>query len=241
MDSMVATAKASCEYDDLITVSVGYGSLHECNERLAAEKLSKYFGSNHYVLTLPNVFEGQSALMGASQMPHLTYAEITKTIGPSPTVVPFRNANLISLATAIAAAEDAQAVYIGVHAEDARNFAYPDCTPEFIGAMAAAVYIGTYNKVHLVAPLQYYTKVDVLKVAVDLELPLEETWSCYDPKCLGAGDLSVGLKDLWAACGLCPTCVERIEAFKDLGFIDPVPYAIDIDWGDCVTLMTNGE
>lgn len=37
------------------------------------------------------------------------------------------------------------------------------------------------------------------------------TWSCY--------------RGSDKACGTCPTCVERMNAFREAGLKDPIPYA----------------
>lgn len=110
-------------------------------------------------------------------------------------------------------AKDLATVYIGVHAEDGRNWAYPDCTPEFVGAMANAIYVGTYFTVRLSAPFVNASKADIIKRGDELGVPYNLTWSCY------AGDEY--------HCGECPTCRARKEAFIVAGVTDPTDYASD--------------
>jgi len=108
--------------------------------------------------------------------------------------------------------EDREAtVWFGAHAEDAHNWAYPDCTPEFVGAMANAIYIGTYHKVRLVTPFIHSLKSDIVRYGDELALPFELTWSCYV-----GGDKH---------CGICPTCRARKEAFIQAAVRDPTVYA----------------
>jgi 7-cyano-7-deazaguanine synthase len=202
-------------YSDVIAVTCQYGSKHNARELEAAVKIADKFCTGHSIVNLPDIFRGaDSALMDEVTMPHMTYNEIAEEEGPSPTVVPFRNGNLISVATAIAVTNDAEAVYVGMHAEDARNWAYPDCTPEFLGAMANAVFVGTYQKVRLVFPLIHMMKSGVVTRAALLNVPARLTYSCYEGR--------------RKHCGLCPTCVERVEAFNEAGYIDPAEYEIDI-------------
>lgn len=85
-----------------------------------------------------------------------------------------------------------------------------DCTPEFIGAMASAIYIGTYHQVRLHAPLTWLTKAEVIRLGVQLNVPYELTWSCYE----GGGK----------HCGVCPTCRARKQAFMDADVVDPTEY-----------------
>lgn len=110
-------------------------------------------------------------------------------------------------------AKDLATVYIGVHAEDSRNWAYPDCTPEFVGAMANAIYVGTYFTVRLSAPFVNASKADIIKKGDELGVPYNLTWSCY------AGDEY--------HCGVCPTCRARKEAFIAAGVSDLTDYASD--------------
>src|SRR5690606_31659982 len=125
----------------------------------------------------------------------------------------FRNGLLLSNLAAIAAADpEAEAIYIGTHAEDALAMAYPDCTLMFIGAMASAVYIGTYHKIQLHAPFIESMKADVVKKGHELGVPYELTWSCYR----GEG----------VHCGACPTCHARKEAFRLANVVDPTVYAV---------------
>jgi len=148
--------------------------------------------------------------------PEMSYEDIEDSYGVSPTYVPFRNANFLSIASTHALVHGASEVWAGMHAEDAHNWAYPDCTPEFLGAMSAAIYVGSYHQVRLITPHQWRTKADVVRRGYELDVPFEHTWSCY------AG----GVKH----CGTCPTCVGRINAFRAIEREDPVPYEIDIDW-----------
>jgi len=112
-------------------------------------------------------------------------------------------------------AKDLCTIYFGAHAEDAQNWAYPDCTPEFIGAMANAIYVGSYNTVRLVAPFMYDMKVDIVETGIDLDVPYELTWSCYKGEELH--------------CGVCPTCRSRKKAFYEARVEDPTIYQDNVD------------
>lgn len=101
-------------------------------------------------------------------------------------------------------------IYFGAHAEDAHNWAYPDCTPEFIGAMANAIYIGSYMQIRLHTPLQWLNKEGVVRLGDSLGVPFETTWSCYKGEELH--------------CGVCPTCRSRRQAFITAGVQDPTQY-----------------
>lgn len=219
MDSTTALAKALSTFgmEAVEAISVQYGSVHQNAESAAAEVIASYYEVHRRVLYIdPDVFnQGNSALMGKSAIPDEEYHDI-ETETPSATVVPFRNANFISQAVAVAEGAGYDQVWIANHATDSAGFAYPDCTPEFMGAMAAAVYIGTLRKVRLVTPFQQMSKAEIVGVAADLEAPLHLTWSCY--------------RGAEVACGQCPTCLERIRAFAVAGYVDPINYAIPVAW-----------
>lgn len=203
---------------DVIAVTVQYGSKHQEAETAAAGSIVQFYrGFNvdivHKIIQLPDIFKGAgSALMDESKMPHQSYEELMETKGPSPTVVPFRNANIISVCTAIAVAEDAEEVYVATHSTDSHNWAYPDCTPEFLGAMMNAVFVGTYNKVRLVAPFIYSTKAQVVGIGHRHNAPFSLSYSCYEGRA--------------KHCGICPTCVERKEAFLEAHVADPTEYEV---------------
>jgi 7-cyano-7-deazaguanine synthase len=192
--------------ENVLALSFDYGQRHRV-ELEAAKAVSDYLGIKHYIQSIPKDIFGNSALTGVKEIPQKSYEELT---GVSPVYVPFRNGIFLSIATAIALKEGAEYIYFGPHATDARNFAYPDCTFEFSGAMANAIYMGTYHKVRLVTPLQWLTKTEVVKLGLLLNTPFHLTHSCYKGK---------------PACGKCPTCLERLKAFKQAGVKDPIEYA----------------
>jgi len=218
IDSSTALALTRARGDEVLPISFVYGQKHD-NEIDAAREIVNHYDLDPWaIVQLQEWLFAKGALAGDDEMPHQTYEELHEAEGPSPTYVPFRNGNLISQAVAYALTQDAEAVIIGAHAEDAHNFAYPDCTPEFLGAMASAIYVGTYHKVRLEAPFQYLTKKQIIELGIELQVPYEKTWSCYDPV------YDEDRKEL-IACGKCPTCVARREAFMQASRHDPVPYA----------------
>jgi 7-cyano-7-deazaguanine synthase len=107
--------------------------------------------------------------------------------------------------------KDSVGIYFGAHAEDAHNWAYPDCTPEFIGAMANAIYTGSYYAIRLITPLEWASKTDVVRLGESLNVLWEDTWSCY-----AGGEHH---------CGTCPTCRARRSAFGFARVKDPTTYA----------------
>lgn len=134
----------------------------------------------------------------------------------SATVVPNRNAIMLTIAFGLADSMGADAVAIAVHGGD--HFIYPDCRPAFIQAFAAmqALAIGKTPAIELYSPYLTVSKGDIAKQAVKYHVPIHETWSCYN-----GGDIH---------CGRCGTCVERLEAIAYANADDATPYADSEYW-----------
>ncbi len=177
-----------------------------------AQAVAKHFENQFIVHDIQGFIQKGGITDDKLEIPPVGYSDLPH--GVSPTYVPFRNGTLLSLITGMAAIDaEAEAVYIGVHAEDAENWAYPDCTPEFMGGMANAIYIGTYHKIRLYTPLIWMTKAEVVLAGDMLDVPWELTWSCYEGREFH--------------CGVCPTCRARKIAFMQGRGADPTTYAID--------------
>jgi 7-cyano-7-deazaguanine synthase len=127
------------------------------------------------------------------------------------TYVPFRNANLLSMAVSYAEAQEAEAVFVGAHSEDYAG--YPDCRPEFFEAFEQVVDVGTRpeTQISIEAPFVEWSKTDIVERGTELDVPFEHTWSCY--------------RDEQPACGTCDSCAYRLQAFQRAGERDPIEYA----------------
>ena len=139
------------------------------------------------------------------------------------TVVPNRNAIMLSIAYGYAVSIKADKLYFGAHSGD--HFVYPDCRPEFAGALNTALRIGNegFADVSLLAPFNEMSKTDIARRGFELKVPFERTWSCY------RGEERPCLK--------CGTCVERTEAFLDNDKQDPL--LTDNEWRDAVNYLNN--
>jgi len=126
------------------------------------------------------------------------------------TYVPFRNGIFLSIATAIAEKHGAEALYIGVVEEDSSG--YPDCREGYIDAMERAINLGTKDEtvLQIKMPLVAMKKEEIVKKSLALDVPLEDTWSCYKNEDL--------------ACGLCDSCRLRLKGFRDANSSDPISY-----------------
>lgn len=199
------------------TVSFFYGQKHD-KELICAEHIADFYRVPHYVLNLADILKHSNCpLLKASdrKIEHKSYAEQIAENGEGmvETYVPFRNGLMLSSAAALAVSiypdEDVE-LFIGAHADDAAGRAYADCSPEFTNAIAEAINIGTYGKVKVVGPLLDLNKAGVVKRGLELKVPYDLTWSCYE-----GGE---------KACGTCGTCQDRLAAFRANGMEDPIEY-----------------
>ncbi|MEL7049845.1 MAG: 7-cyano-7-deazaguanine synthase QueC [Pseudomonadota bacterium] len=153
-----------------------------------------------------------SALTDDIDVPDGHYAEETMKV----TVVPNRNAIMLTIAFGLAAANDDDAVATAVHGGD--HFIYPDCRPGFTQAFDAMQQqaLDGYANVRLHTPFVHRTKADIVSDGARVNTPFADTWSCYK----GGAE----------HCGRCGTCVERREAFHLAGVEDPTTYADPDFW-----------
>ncbi len=216
VDSTTCLALAADKYgaDEVLALSISYGQKHS-KELQAAVKIAEHYGIEFRTLDLAALFAGSdcSLLAGSdAEIPKETYAEqLSKTDGkPVSTYVPFRNGLFLASAASIALSAGCEVIYYGAHSDDAAGNAYPDCSDEFNEAMNRAIFLGSGQQLRIEAPFVKLSKADVVKKGIELKVPYEMTWSCYE-----GGD---------RPCGVCGTCRDRIAAFRANGIEDPLKY-----------------
>ena len=215
LDSTTALALAVDKHgkDNVIALTISYGQKHD-KEIQSAIKVAKYYGVEHLFLDLTKIFQySDCSLLKHSDeaIPEKSYAEqIEETKGDTPvsTYVPFRNGLFLSSAASIAISKECNVIYYGAHSDDAAGFAYPDCSQDFVDYMNKAIYEGSGHQLKLEAPFATFTKKDIVRMGIELKVPYELTWSCYE-----GND---------KPCGKCGTCIDRQAAFEANGIIDPV-------------------
>lgn len=207
MDSVTALHWARAEHDVVAVASFDYGAKHNhCEIPFAAEHAAK-IGVRHEVIRLDFVDRlfASDLLKSGGDIPEGHY----EAANMKQTVVPFRNAIMLSIACGFAESVDAGGLVIAAHGGD--HAIYPDCREDFMQAMGEAMRLGTYAGVKLLRPFIALTKGQIVSEAARLHVDLGRTWSCY--------------KGGTIHCGKCGTCVERREAFALAGVKDPTVYA----------------
>lgn len=213
VDSATCLGMAVEKYgkENVTALSIAYGQKH-VKEIEASEKITAYYGVEHLHLDLTTIFQySDSSLLTHSgrRIPEESYAsQLAKTKGaPVSTYVPFRNGLFLSAAASIALSKGCEAIYYGAHSDDAAGNAYPDCSDAFNRAMGEAIRIGSGRQLRVEAPFVSWTKADVVKKGLELGVPYELTWSCYEGN--------------EKPCGKCGTCIDRAQAFAANGAADP--------------------
>ncbi|GAB3423598.1 7-cyano-7-deazaguanine synthase QueC [Haloparvum alkalitolerans] len=212
MDSATTAYEAAARGYDLYFLHTSYGQNTETKEYECARALAER--EDLPVADFLHIETDHLSRIGASSLTddELTVADADLDGDEIPTsYVPFRNANLLSMAVSYAEANDCDAVFVGAHSEDYSG--YPDCRPEFFDAFEAMVDVGTKPEtdIALEVPFVRDSKTDIVERGLELDVPYGITWSCY--------------RDDEPACGTCDACAFRLEAFRNVGERDPIPYA----------------
>ncbi len=209
LDSATALYAVLAQGYAVTALTVYYGQRHE-RELQSARALAAYLNLKHHVLEVPLPWKG-SALLDASQaIPEDRPAE-TMSAGIPATYVPARNTILLSLAASLAETEGAEALVIGANILDYSG--YPDCRPEYFEAFEKMITLGTKagsegKAFKILAPLVRLSKKQIIEWGMEMGVPYEKTWSCYQ-----GGE---------QACGRCDSCLLRARGFEQAGLPDPL-------------------
>ncbi len=238
LDSATVAAWLTERNFDVIGLTIDYGQRHAAELRaasLVAEKLGLH---EHLVQRLDLRPVGGSALTSATEVPKSSdpLADVAADIPV--TYVPARNTLFLSLALGLAEARGAHDLGIGVNALDYSG--YPDCRPEFIDAFRKVANFGTREGVEgrpftIHAPLQDLSKLQILQLACELGVPVEDTLSCYDPS-LASDDSSLARGDSSNAkpigkgipCRQCDACRLRQRAELEIAEWDPCTAEVEV-------------
>ena len=217
MDSATAAYHAREQGYELYLLHTSYGQQTEAREFECAKRLADETNAAQFL----RVETSHLAAIGGSSLTddELAVDDADLESEEIPTsYVPFRNANLLSMAVSYAEANHCDAVFVGAHSEDFSG--YPDCRPEFFDAFQRVVDVGTKDdtNVSLRAPFVEWSKTDIAERGVELGVPYEHTWSCYRAE--------------EPACGTCDACAFRLQAFQNVGVRDPIDYEERPEYGE---------
>jgi len=209
MDSCVTAAIAQKENEEIALLHISYGQRTERRERKAFEAIADFYGvKKRLAISIEYL-----AKIGGSSLTdkNIKVAEADLESKEIPTsYVPFRNANMLSIATSWAEVLRANRIYIGAVAEDSSG--YPDCRPEFYRAFERTIEAGTKpeTNIKIKTPIIHLSKAEIVGKGIELNAPLRLSWSCYRNENL--------------ACGTCDSCALRLRGFERAGVEDPIAY-----------------
>ncbi len=211
MDSTVSVAIARDMGYEVAALHTNYGQRTEQRELKAYHDVCDYYGiTKRLIVDITHLAQiGGSSLTDAAIA--VSKADLSSTDIPS-SYVPFRNANILAIATSWAEVLGAEALVIGAVEEDGSG--YPDCRREFFDMYERMITLGTKPDTHIriLTPVIAMSKQDIVEKGLQLSAPLHASWSCYQ-----GGEL---------ACGVCDSCALRLRGFERAGVEDPIPYAL---------------
>lgn len=208
LDSSTTAAIAISEGYEVIALSFRYGQRHQRELEAAQKIVAKLNITEHFIIDVNLSQWGGSSLTDTSMA--IPQDGIQSDVIPS-TYVPGRNTVFIAIALSLAEAKNAEAIYLGINAVDYSG--YPDCRPEYLKAYQQLANLASKvgiegNGIKLVAPLVKDSKVDIVRRALSLGVPIEDTWSCYQGE--------------EKPCGVCDSCRIRDKALIAAGREDLV-------------------
>lgn len=208
MDSCVTAAIANQDYD-LALLHINYGQKTENRELTAFHDIAEFYNAEKKMVIEFTHFQKIGGSSLTDKNIEISKADLENKEIPT-SYVPFRNANILSACVSWAEAIDAEAIFIGAVYEDSSG--YPDCRPDFFSAFEQVINLGTkpQTQIKIETPIIYMKKSEIIQKGLELNAPLNLTWSCY--------------KDEEEACGVCDSCALRLRAFQELGLEDPIPY-----------------
>ncbi len=211
LDSCVTLAVAASRGHALALLHVTYGQPTANRETRAFHEIADCFRAGRKL----SVDISHLRMIGGSALtdPNIELpAGQLDRIGIPTSYVPFRNGNLLSIATSWAETLGARHIFVGAVEEDSSG--YPDCRGSFFEAFERAISAGTRpeTEIKIEAPLLHLRKKEIVELGIRLNAPLHLTWSCY-----------VG-RD--RACGVCDSCLLRLRGFQEAGVEDPIPYEV---------------
>jgi len=202
LDSAVAGAWVKKIWEgDCLALYFDYHQRHQ-REGNSSLTLSKFFNWPWKLLTIE--VPSESALTSN----HGNLSEPIKGLPAS--FVPGRNLIFLSYAAAIAYSYGIRNIVGGWNIIDYPN--YPDCSSEFLTSAENTVNLALglkgYNSISIWKPLISMKKKEIIQKGINLGVPFESTWSCYQ-----GGE---------KPCGLCSSCKFRQKGFEEAGIKDPL-------------------
>jgi len=228
LDSTTVAAYAKMQGYELAALTLHYGQKHSVEVK-AAKKIATLLGIKHEIIDVSffRKIAWYSSLTTPESFNVPMNRDKEKMAREIPlTYVPLRNTFFITIAAAlleslvlnliekenVRPSDILASIFIAANSIDYSG--YPDCRPEYYKQMTETLTLGSklgtqYGKgIEIETPIIDKTKAEIVKMAFDLGVPLEYTWSCYQ-----GGEVP---------CGCCDSCILRAKGFAEAGYDDPL-------------------
>jgi len=207
LDSVVATTWAARKFRDVLALTFDYGQRAVGEELRSAEALCKLLRMRWLRVELPWLARlGGSALVTRSRpIPTVDAASLDDERASRESAravwVPNRNGVFVAVAGAYAEAWLYSSIVLGLNREEGASF--PDNTAEFAAAATELMAYSTMTRPKVMSPTVDMTKVEIVRLGLELQAPLDLVWSCY-----GSGE---------GHCWTCASCRRLRRALETAG------------------------
>jgi 7-cyano-7-deazaguanine synthase len=230
-DSTVILHHAIKNFEEVYCLTYNYNQRH----KLEIDKAINYTADlgvgpdqkikQHIVVDL--TFYAKLADSSALTNPDIDVPKMRDVIGEAQNKshVPNRNMTMLSIAAAYAESRGCETVLYGAALVDDTS-GHWDGTSEFLKRINDCLALNRLHKIQVEAPLIKLSKEEIFKYGIELGADFSKTLTCYNGEEI--------------ACGTCPACSSRIAGWVKAKLIDPVKYAVDIDWNKygCQPIMS---
>ncbi|MHA2035448.1 MAG: 7-cyano-7-deazaguanine synthase [Promethearchaeota archaeon] len=200
IDSATALYWAYDQGYEILALSLNYRYRPE-KEKKAVLKLSQKLGVKVIEIPIDYMQEAVELRIEGKLIPSAVHAPEG--------FIPSRNLVFYSIAAYHAEIHGCKFIIGGHMGSDPRKF--PDASPNFFKSLEKLINKGKHSRdtaiIEILLPLMKMNKIDVLRLAIKLDVPLNLTWSCYN--------------DEAKPCGRCSSCNKRRDAFLSLNYPDP--------------------
>lgn len=220
MDSstLLHYVKKELDYTEIYALTFQYGQRHNQEIEMAVYQAKDVGVTDHVIIDISFLGKLVKDVSALSKDSEIKVPHIKEVLGdPQPvTYVPNRNMILLAIAISYAETVGCNNVFYGAQKHDEYS-GYFDATSEFVSRLNHVNQLNRRHSIHINTPFVNWSKADIAEWGLSANVDYSHTLTCYN-----------GVNP---ACGKCPTCADRIQAFRKINEKDPLPYAIEIDWG----------
>ena len=202
--------------DNVHALSFNYNQRHDV-ELHCATYTTQQLGVTHKVVDvsfLGDIAKDVSAMVkGSVATPDV--ADVARDSQPV-TYMPNRNMILASITAGYAEAVGADGIALGIQAID--SYCYWDTTPEFYSAIENVLLLNRKHRIYFLPAFLHLSKADEIQLGIELKANFKYMWTCYNPT-IPVNERVIA--KTYIPCGVCPSCAERLAAFRKAGVEDP--------------------